>query len=507
MVDPITVEVLFPALLALSTALASGLVLRPALIIRITTFILFSLLLFSTLFYAAADNYTGRGIDESVYFHILFGIEGLGAEVIYPIIYSAAAFAIVLILSYMLLVGNLYNKPLKFLSKSAHNIAAIAIGANITIAFVTHPTVQQSKDLYETLFPSEVSDVSSFLYPADQTLQHSGKNLIYIYLESVESTFLREDQFPGLMKNLQRIEKESLSIKGIRQAPMTEWTIAGMTASQCGIPLASVFPKVNGQKRRGLAALPATYCTGDWLRDSGAYLVYMGGADLAFASKGKFYSEHGFSEVMGGDDIEAYLGRALPRSKWGVYDDDLFEAIYKKLNEIHKDKQPYALVALTLDTHSPEGHDTPECIKLGISHPSDSIIEQRLACADYLIGKFFDWFKESEISKNTILIIASDHFIMRNDTKVTTIENRENLFLVYGPGIKPAMIRRNACTMDIAPTVMSLLSDKEVPGLGLGRNLLGAQPTLIEQMGFDEFSRQLQGWRPQLWNLWTSQSP
>ncbi len=67
--------------------------------------------------------------------------------------------------------------------------------------------------------------------------------------------------------------------------------MGGITASQCGIPLNSVILEDgNSQGERLKSFLPRATCLGDSLKKLGYINIFLGGARLAFAGKGKFLS-------------------------------------------------------------------------------------------------------------------------------------------------------------------------------------------------------------------------
>jgi phosphoglycerol transferase len=63
------------------------------------------------------------------------------------------------------------------------------------------------------------------------------KNIVWIYAESLERTYLDTTIFPGLLPHITELEKKSLSFQNIQQSYGTGWTIAGLIATQCGVPL------------------------------------------------------------------------------------------------------------------------------------------------------------------------------------------------------------------------------------------------------------------------------
>jgi hypothetical protein len=173
------------------------------------------------------------------------------------------------------------------------------------------------------------------------------RNLVVIYLESVEDTFFDATLFPGLVPNLTALREEAVWFSDMRQYPGTGWTIAAMVASQCGVPLLSkmwgndVFTTMDNPFAR-------ITCLGEHLKEAGYATAFLGGASLKFAGKGNFLRDNGFDIRLGLEE--------LPNTgahKWGLYDVDTFAHARELFDGLAGAEAPFALTVLTLDTHFP----------------------------------------------------------------------------------------------------------------------------------------------------------
>lgn len=80
-----------------------------------------------------------------------------------------------------------------------------------------------------------------------------GKNLLLIYLESLEKVYTEESIFPGLTPYLNELKSQALWFSQMLQTRGTSWTVAGMMATQCGTPLLTPFgPTGNDLLRTGI---------------------------------------------------------------------------------------------------------------------------------------------------------------------------------------------------------------------------------------------------------------
>lgn len=451
--------------------------------------------------WALADHFTGEGINDATLFHVLHGWQGIHWWM-FPR-ESAEVCAGVLIL--LVAMGYLWRRlrgrgVLPTVRQRQEARIAMMLGC-LTLAL--HPAWREAHAAWETQAQQQAwaQLVSAQKVPVPPaTTGHPPRSLVYIYAESLEQRFLDNQLFPGLTPELQALSMDSLSFRGIHQAPMTDWTIAGMVASQCGVPM-SMFrtPAPGSAPDKSTSPWAAgRQCLGDWLHDAGYHLVYMGGANPSFAGKGDFYQAHQFDEVLGRDDLAAQLPQPVAMSEWGIYDDQLFQLALQKYRTLIKGDKPFALVLLTLDTHPPSGHATPAC--QGGAQGSASRIDgeaispnsmlSSVHCSSRLIGQFIRALEAERGRQDVVIALGSDHLQMRSDIseRLQAAGEREDLFLVRAPGISPRVIRREATTMDIAPTLLSLLG-WDVPAWGLGRNMLHQSPTLPESYGTDVFAQ------------------
>ncbi|MBN6532935.1 sulfatase-like hydrolase/transferase [Acinetobacter pittii] len=467
--------------------------------------IFFSILL--SIMYIVAGTFTGKGIDESVIFHLMFGLDQkiLSKFTNYIILISLLMFSSTVWLIWFNLKRLKTLQTKKKMGTAYFNFFLTSL-VFVFSAFLVlgHPATANIYELYNLTTQKErFSQFEQYVKPVRLTypIKSKPKNFIYIYTESLERTFLNQQRFPNLMPNIRQMEKKAVTITGIKQAPMTNWTIAGMTASQCGIPLATYTENRNNDLNNMNTFLPGAICVGNFLEHHNYYLGYLGGADLEFAGKGKFYADRRFKDIYGFRELEKFAGHPLASSKWGAYDDDLYNLLFKYFEKVASEHKRFGIIALTLDTHAPLGHETPSCKGLQYQDGSKKMLNS-ISCADKLLAEFIEKFQLSPYAEDTVLIIGSDHFMMNSDAGLEIDDNaRENLWIALNTGMQPQVIHRNATTLDIAPTLLSILGF-DVNEFALGRNLFSKQPTLSEEIGQEKFYEGLQAWRMNFWKYW-----
>lgn len=462
---------------------------------------------FLTLAYLAADYFTGNGITAAVIFHLLQGTEGAGLLEYPALLFALVTGGIALLLLTSQLIRRKHRRSpnIHFTARKEHISHVVTNSAAygfLAFSIAAHPALSETLTILmqhqaDAYLSRDVALIDNHLRPIQ--IQHRparGKNLVFLYAESLERTYFDQQRFPNLIKELRTLETEAISFTAIGQAALTDWTIAGMAASQCGIPL-SPFLGVRNNANDPSRPVPGATCIGDILSKHGYHLAYMGGADIKFAGKEKFYRQQNFQEVLGLSELQGLLAENAPLSGWGLYDDALLDLAFIKFVSLADEEQPFGLFLLTLDTHSPRGHVTPSCADLYYGNGKSTMLNS-VACADTLIARFIRRIRASPYARDTVIIVASDHLAIRNDVSATLDSggnsDRTNLFLVFGSDIHPAKISKPGTTLDIAPTVLPLLGF-EIEAVALGRNLLGNQPTLVEILTSDTFNTSLSAWR------------
>ena len=430
--------------------------------------------------YYAADYLTGSGINESVIFHLKAGLSAAGLVEFKNIIFYSA---IGLVISFIISVFVYYVVREKH-NVQKHKAKIVLASSALFVSFVINPGVgglfllSKNIGIYEVAEVAEVVEQPvDYLVLEKSKLNLNNKNLVYIYLESIERTYFDESLFPGLMPNLKRIESASLSFTEIEQIDGSSWTIAGMVSSQCGIPL--LTPSGGNEMSGMYRFLPAAICMGDILSASGYDLSYVGGASTKFAGKRNFFKTHGFNKIEGFDELIDGVANTSYKSSWGLHDDTLFAILKKRFNMLVASGKPFGLFTLTLDTHY-NGHKTEFCKDVQYKDGSNPLLNA-VHCTDMMVAEFYDYIKNHQSFGNTLVVIGSDHLAMRNvNWDDLQKGNRKNLLLISGEEIVSQNIAKPGALIDVAPTILNILGG-DIEGLGFGRDLLGTNDTILEQ--------------------------
>ncbi len=325
------------------------------------------------------------------------------------------------------------------------------------------------------------------------------RNLIYIFMESMEPGFasvensglLRENLLPNI-KNL-AAENINFGDKNVMRGGInlqgTSWTVAGLFSKTSAVPYFSPFVTKDGKKQ----CLPALKKLGDFLYEQDYNLVFSMGSKKQFEDRDIVLEQQHF-EIH---DINWYKEHDILDKNyqvfWGFEDQKLYEFAKFELENLSAQNKPFVYSMLTVDTHFPDGYKCALC-KENYKEKIENVFE----CADFQLADFIEWAKTQSWYENTTIVITGDHnyldaplnnFITRNSdlNKKEIAADRRFLDIIINPvpELQNVNQSRKFSSFDVMPTVLEALGNKiEGKGIYLGRSLFSEEPTLVEK--YDE---------------------
>ena len=332
------------------------------------------------------------------------------------------------------------------------------------------------------------------------TFPEKKRNLIYIFLESVEASYLSKDvggsQDNNLMPNLSTLAQTTGTnfsntdlLGGAQQVPGVGFTAGGMVAQTAGVP---VVTTVNGNDYGNTSSyMPGAYSIGEVLGKEGYNQALLIGSVASFGGRDKYFKQHGDYTIM--DYNYAIKNNWIPSDYkvwWGYEDQKLFQFAQQTLTDLAAKEEPFNLTMLTADTHFEDGYVTSATPNL-----FDDQYSNVIHFSDQMLGEFLTWAKAQPFYDNTTIVISGDHLTMDKnffeDLSPDYTRTVFNLFL--NSAVQPATNKnRDFSTLDLYPSTLAAMG-ATITGdrLGLGTNLFSSTPTLMEKYGVKDFYNQL----------------
>ncbi|PCF96262.1 sulfatase-like hydrolase/transferase [Vreelandella nigrificans] len=346
-----------------------------------------------------------------------------------------------------------------------------------------------------------------YMPPPDSELSNP-PNLLLLYLESIERTYDNE-LFGDAYADLNVLGERGTVFEGVRQMDNTGWTMAGMIASQCGVPLMPAGLLHDSQFEPLTQVVPGVDCLGGILAEQGYRLSYLGGASTQFAGKGLFYRGHSFNTVKGKEELVPKLENPEYLNSWGLYDDSLYDFTVQEARRLStEDDGPWAIVNLSIAGHAPHGFPSQTCLDRQGEFDGQNILYS-VECSAWLARDLIERLDEEGLLDNTLVVLLSDHLTMRVSVwdQLTALD-RDNTLIMLGDNLPPGRIVRDATMLDVFPTILEAmglsLNDHRA---GLGASLLSDKPTLVEVHGLNVLNERLREETALQHRLWEGLSP
>ncbi|MBZ9797049.1 LTA synthase family protein [Mesorhizobium sp. ES1-4] len=332
-------------------------------------------------------------------------------------------------------------------------------------------------------------DVTSLTKPEAGTasVAVARKNLIHIFIESAERTYMNEAEFGDVMGPLLEFDRRGLSATNMVQLAYTNNSMAGMVAANCGTPLLMTYFTTRQYLEENSQFLPGLTCLGDILKARGYQQNFISGWPLSFTGQGSFFATHGYSSLFGGSEVVAAVpGKGSP---FGADDAQVLALSLDVMRHAQRAGEPFSLTIAVSGGHAMDGYLTDECIgKTGLPPQAPHILHA-VKCTNMLIADFIHKAEAEGLMANTILALQSDH--LSAPSTVTDRLNqyeRRNFFSVSGDGIPSKAYAGLSGTIDIFPTILDALGLLPRNGqAAFGVSLLGDRPALAQELGQARF--------------------
>lgn len=332
------------------------------------------------------------------------------------------------------------------------------------------------------------------------TFPEEKRNLIYIFVESMENTFADPTSCDTVADNyipkLTKLAEDNVNFShtaglgGAQSLEGATWTAAAMVAQTSGVTVkVPLFEDDYGDEEY---YMPGITVLGDILETAGYNQVLLLGSKGEFANRDAYFADHGNYKMV---DLIALKREGRLNEDyyewWGYEDEKLFTYAKEELTALAAAGQPFNFTMLTADTHFPDGYVCRLC---------DNTYEEQygnvMVCADKQLYGFIQWLQEQPFYENTTVILSGDHLTMDPEFLADIDESyvRTNYNCILNAPVEPVQEKnRQFGSIDMFPTTLAALG-VEIEGnrLGLGTNLFSSEQTLSEKFGHKQLDIELQ---------------
>ncbi len=207
-----------------------------------------------------------------------------------------------------------------------------------------------------------------YVNPNDVVITSSDKpkNLIYIYLESMETTYASTDvggaQEINYIPYLTELAQENVSFSdteslgGARITSGSSWTMGALFSTTTGVPFS--FPIEGNSMDAFEKFAPGITSLGDILDQYGYEQMFLCGSDGSFAGREAYFTQHGNYDMV--DYYDAVDKKYIDEDYWvwwGYEDLKLYDIAKVELLELSESDKPFNFAMLTADTHHVDGYE------------------------------------------------------------------------------------------------------------------------------------------------------
>lgn len=321
-------------------------------------------------------------------------------------------------------------------------------------------------------------------------------DVVVIYMEGLEQGYGNRAVFGDVYAALDALAPEAMRFANIDQIEGTSWSMAGIVASHCGVPL--LPNKFMARNMFGAQSdfLTGQTCLSDVLAARGYRTAFYLGAEAAFAGTGNFLASHSYSAVV---DVDALRQRYSPEemaaawSVWLVDDQMIYDAARADYDAQIGSDQPLAMVIETFGPHGPdhllarECGDSGQAVRLDDMRPVvKCLADQTLAFLRHVQSQ------RARRGRDTVFLLVSDH--LNHDRRLRRWldqDSRRNTVMIVGPTGGGTVVDKHGSMIDVYPTLLDYLGLLQGDRAGLGVSLLADAPTLIAEFGKGRLNDQL----------------
>lgn len=430
----------------------------------------------------------GRVDMLALLFHTDFGTQGAGLAGLDSEILKATV-ALGLVGLTLTLLANLWQVGWRLLGPAAFGLLAVNPLAQMLVKSVVMPPPDSNlvAEMRPVVLRDDIADLP---------------DLLLVYLEGTDRRFSDPVAYGTIYDPLRALEPEAITFLNVGQIAGTGWSLAGMVATQCGVPLVPRGLLGRNNFDTVKTFLPKVTCLTDVLAEFGYVMEYVVGGDEGFAGIDAFYRTHGVTEQVGlmaqrvlhpSDEVDSAL------IGWVLDDQMTFASARLRLPALMQADAPFLQIVETVGPHGKLGYLSRRCAPDGQAAKSRDVALVARCTIDEVAHYIRDLraaHARARRDRPLRIALMSDHLnhSAEPDDIAPELYRANTVMLIGGPGAGRKVDVPGAM-IDVYPTLLEWLG-LTAPGspAGLGRSLLTPDPPpLVAEHGLTRLDAMLVG--------------
>ena len=364
-------------------------------------------------------TWTNLSMEELV-FHLEVPLEGTNEDMIIEYIRSCAVPTVIIFFAAMVMIAAYRKKKEYSITIRGGMICSLAI----MVVGISYTWKELDIGNYIKNQNNDSNFIEQYYVNPEETsltFPETKRNLIYIFLESMETTYsdqanggaFEQDIIPELTQIAQENEDFSgmdTQLNGGEVFPGSTWTMGAMFSQTSGLPLNVSSIGANDMDTQE-SFMPGLTTLGNILEENGYSQTLMIGSNARFGGRELYFTDHGNYDI---EDYKYAIEQGWIPSDysvwWGYEDQKLFQFAENKLQELSTQDQPFNLTLLTVDTHFEDGYVCDLCQNEFGEQYADV-----MACSSRQVAEFISWIQQQDFYSNTTIVISGDHLTMDSD--------------------------------------------------------------------------------------------
>jgi len=315
-----------------------------------------------------------------------------------------------------------------------------------------------------------------FTGQAGQAVSTGPMNVILFLSEGISARVIQpyNDQYPGLTPNIAEFAESAMRVDDYYNHTFA--TYRGLLGQMC-----SIFPVYAGGQ---VNEDTDYYCLGNLFNEEAYETYFLFSQQKTKTKLDEVLAKTNVQHILAQEDLSArLLGGEAGKRDLALSDQQFMRATIAQLQSLEArqaagDTAPFFLGFYNIETHA-YYHAADD----GVSYAGhDSYILDSIRNYDDTFGRFWAYFQQSDLYKNTIVVFTSDHAHFQGRDFVGLVSNQPDYkpyfvdqipLLIYHPGLElPGEYdATNASSIDLAPTIAHLMGLENRPNSFIGRSI------------------------------------